>query len=84
MHNHEVGLPNTASILGSRISERQAEIIARLRPPRVYLMFDKDSAGIGAILSARERLRKFPLYVVRYPKGKSDPAELIERRHIAR
>lgn len=73
---HDAGIGYVLGILGSKISRQQAEIIASLRPPRIWLMFDKDPAGIGAIISAKQRLRKFPLYVCRYPKGKTDPAEL--------
>lgn len=77
MHQH--GLRFFAGILGTGISEAQARIVDRLRPKRIFLFFDKDSAGIHNIEIASERLRKYPLYVVRYPKGKSDPAELTER-----
>jgi hypothetical protein len=67
---------NAVGILGSGISDRQVEILSRLRPKRVVLMFDKDIAGVKNIENAMLKLKKYPLFVCRYPKGKSDPAEL--------
>lgn len=69
-------LKNVGAILGTGISNQQVRIIARVNPPRIYLLFDKDSAGVRNIEIAVSKLRKYPLYVVRYPRGKSDPAEL--------
>ena len=76
--NHQHGLHNTVAILGTGISEPQRRIIARINPPKILLMFDKDSAGIRNIEIAAAMLRKYPLYIMRYPKGKSDPAEMTE------
>jgi hypothetical protein len=76
---HQHGLRNTVAILGTGISEEQRRIIARLRPKKITLMFDKDSAGIHNIEIAAGLLRKYPLYVVRYPNGKTDPATLTAR-----
>jgi hypothetical protein len=70
--NHQDALRNTTAILGTGISERQCRIIEKLKPPRIYFMFDKDSAGIVNIEIAVGMLKKYPLYVVRFPKGKSD------------
>jgi hypothetical protein len=70
--NHQDGLRNTTAILGTGISEKQCRIIAKMRPPRIYFMFDKDSAGIRNIEIAASMLRKYPIYVVKFPKGKSD------------
>jgi DNA primase len=67
--------------LGTGISEKQVKIIARLDPPKVYLFFDKDTAGVRNIEIAVPMLRKYPLYVVRYPRGMSDPAEVGEKVH---
>lgn len=77
MHQH--GLRFFGGILGTGISEQQRRIVARFRPRRIYLWFDKDSAGVHNIEIAAQKLRKYPLYVVRYPKGKSDPAEVTEQ-----
>ena len=76
---HQHGLRNTVAILGTGISQQQQRIVARINPPRIYLWFDKDSAGIRNIEIAYAKLKKYPLYIVRYPKGKSDPATLTRR-----
>jgi len=84
---HQHGLRNAGAILGTGISEQQRRIIARLNPPRIYLFFDRDSAGIRNIEIAVPKLRKYPLYVVKYPKGKSDPAVMTNEeahRQISR
>lgn len=72
----QLGFRNVVAILGTGISEQQRRIIARINPPKIYLLFDKDTAGIRNIEIAVGSLRKYPLYVVRYPRSKSDPAEL--------
>lgn len=74
--NHQHGLTNTVGILGTGISDEQCRILSRLNPQRVYLMFDKDVAGVHNIEIAEKKLKKYPLYVVRYPKHRSDPAEM--------
>jgi Toprim-like len=84
---HQAGLKNTGGILGTGISEEQRRIVARINPPKVIFAFDKDSAGVINIEIASAALRKYPQYVMLYPKGKSDPAELTEqeaRRQISR
>ena len=84
---HQHGLRNTGAILGTGISEQQRRIIARLNPPKVYLFFDRDSAGIRNIEIAIPMLRKYPLYVVKYPQGKNDPAVMTNaeaHRQISR
>lgn len=72
------GLP-AVGILGTGISDRQRSIISNLRPKSIFLMFDKDAAGVRNIEIAYEMLKHYPLHVCRYPKGKSDPAELSEK-----
>lgn len=64
------------AILGSKISEIQAKFIASLRPKCIYTFFDADVAGITATISVAQRIRTVPIRVCRYPKGKTDPAEL--------
>lgn len=73
---HQHGLTNTVAILGSKVGEIQSQLIANLRPKAIYTMFDADAAGVGATISAAARLRSSPLRVCRYPKGKTDPAEI--------
>lgn len=70
---HEIPV---AGILGTGISDAQVKILASLRPRRVFLMYDKDLSGVKNIEIASRKLRRYPLFVCRYPAGKSDPAEL--------
>lgn len=79
IHFHQHGLTNTGGILGTGISDDQVRVIAKLRPPKITLAFDRDSAGIRNIEIAAKKLRKYPLYVMRYPSGRHDPQELSER-----
>lgn len=84
---HQYGLSNTGGILGTGISDEQVKIIAKLRPPKIIFAFDRDPAGIRNIEIASRKLRKYPLYVMRYPSGKNDPQELSEKeawRQISR
>ena len=76
---HQHGLRNAVAILGTGISEQQRQIISRIKPRKIFLMFDKDSAGVHNIEIASQKLRKYPMFVCRYPKGKSDPAELTKK-----
>lgn len=71
------GLQATA-ILGTGLSDRQAQIIMTLRPKRIYLMFDKDAAGVRNVKAAAQQLTKLPIFVCLYPKAKSDPAQLTK------
>jgi hypothetical protein len=45
-------------------------------------MFDKDTAGVRNIEIAMEKLRRYPLFICRYPAGKSDPAELSREQAV--
>jgi len=74
----QLGITNAVATLGTGISEIQARIVERFRPPYVYLMFDRDTSGVHGIEIARRRLPKSNLRVCRYPKGKFDPGELEE------
>lgn len=81
---HGKGWANTVGTLGTGISQEQVEILARLRPSRIFLFFDRDSAGVHGIEIAERRLKgKYPLFVCRYPKGKSDPDEMT-RKEVGR
>lgn len=80
---HQHGLRNTVGILGTGISVQQRIILSRLRPKKVFLFFDKDTAGVQNIEIATPMLRKYPTYVVRYPRNRSDPAEM-EKEEIYR
>jgi DNA primase len=71
------GFP-AGGILGTGLSEKQRGVINRTRPKRIFLMFDKDAAGVQNIWKAEAMLPKLPLFVCLYPKGKSDPQELTQ------
>lgn len=73
------GFATTVALLTSRMSRFQARQIASLRPKRIFTMFDADVAGIEATISTYERLPMFPIKVCRFPKGKTDPAQLTRR-----
>jgi 5S rRNA maturation endonuclease (ribonuclease M5) len=79
---HQHGLTNTVGILGTGISDAQCRIIEKLRPKKITLAFDKDVSGIRNIEIAQRKLPKYPLYVMRYPHGRSDPAELTRREAL--
>lgn len=84
---HQNGATNAVGQLGSKLSERQRDIIGHYRPRRVFSFFDKDAAGVRATRAAHWLLRAYPFFVCLYPKGKSDPAELSRKeveRAIAR
>jgi DNA primase len=72
------GFPVLAT-LGSGLSLAQARIIDKLNPRRLYLMFDKDLAGVQNIFHAKRLIQNRPLFVCRYPRDKSDPAELTRK-----
>lgn len=76
MHQH--GYCNTVAILGNNLSEKQKRLIVKLRPKSVYLFFDADAGGVRAIESAQSLSAKYPVKVVKYPKGTKnyDPAKL--------
>jgi DNA primase len=75
----QYGVKPVVAIMGSALSEFQAEIIARARPKCIYTMFDRDSSGIYATNSVHRLLSRIPQKVCRFPRGKNDPAELTRR-----
>ena len=72
---HQVGVTNAVGILGTGLSKRQARIVDKISPKRIYLFFDRDPSGVSNIYSVKERLPHYPLFVVRYPAGLNDPAD---------
>lgn len=80
---HQLGQRNAVAILGTGISKKQVRLVDKLGPKRVYLMFDKDDAGVHNIEIAKSVIRKTPLYICRYPSGKGDPAEMT-REEVGR
>jgi hypothetical protein len=84
VYQHQIGGSNTVGTLGSGLSMAQVKLIAKMNPRRVYLFFDKDSAGMDNIADARAKLRKVPVFVVRYPKHRNDPGEGWTREEVER
>lgn len=82
IRNHQHDLRNTVGLLGSKLSFEQAQLISNLRPKRVITMFDADVSGIEATISVRKRIKRIPIQVCRYPKGKTDPAELSHKEAV--
>ncbi len=82
MRLHQHGIVNVVAILSSKTSEFQAREIASLRPARIYTMFDADVAGINAVISTYERLRNHPIFICRFPKPKTDPAQLTKEEAV--
>jgi DNA primase len=76
---HQLGITNAVAILGTGLSKKQVRLIDKFGPKKIYLLFDKDSAGVDNVVSAKEQINKCPLFVCRYPKGKDDPAELTSQ-----
>lgn len=73
---YQHGLRNVVATLGTGIGEIQSRIVSRLRPRRIFTFFDRDAAGVHGIQLAAKRFgKRYPVFVVRYPKGRSDPAE---------
>ena len=80
----QLGFPAVA-ILGTGISKKQVRLVDKLGPKRVYLMFDKDESGVENIQKvvngtlAHRGIKKTPLRICRYPRGKNDPAEMTRQ-----
>jgi hypothetical protein len=52
-------------------------------PPRIYDFFDKDAAGVDNIFATKQKLTKLPIFVMRLPKHRDDPAEM-QRQEVER
>lgn len=76
MHQH--GFKNTVGILGSSLSDSQKNELVRLRPKAIYICFDADYAGIHAMQTVASLRKHYPLYIVIYPRDKSDPADMTQ------
>lgn len=70
---HQNGIPAVA-VLGSSISERQAELIRR-RFWRVCLAFDNDKAGVAAGVDAAIKLGQLEVRAIKLPEGRKDVQE---------
>ncbi len=76
---HQYGLTHAVATLGTAFTEEHANRLRRLIE-RIYLLFDSDSAGVKASLSAGEILMRMgiPTFVVSLPEG-DDPDSLLRR-----
>lgn len=78
---HQHGFRNTVAVLGAYVSDKQRELIAQLRPKRIYAFFDKDGPGVWALEAASEKLSMYQIKVPLYPKGRGlDPAALTREQ----
>jgi DNA primase len=73
----QAGVPNVVASMGTALTEQQLSRLSRLTK-NLYLCFDADAAGIGAMSRALSLGRKMGLvlHVVRIPDG-LDPADYV-------
>ena len=73
----QVGVPNVVASMGTALTEQQLTRLARVTR-NLYLCFDADAAGLGAMSRALTLGRKMglSLHVVRVPDG-LDPADYV-------
>ena len=73
----QAGVPNVVASMGTALTEQQLERLARVTR-NLYLCFDADAAGLGAMSRALTLGRKMglSLHVVRIPDG-LDPADYV-------
>ena len=73
----QAGVANVVASMGTALTEQQLERMARLTRT-IYLCYDADAAGIGAMQRALTMGRKMnlSLHVVRIPDG-LDPADYV-------
>jgi 5S rRNA maturation endonuclease (ribonuclease M5) len=80
---YQHGITIVVAVMGAGLSDKQVKIVNRLRPRRVYCMFDKDAGGIYSLRATVQALQgKYPVQVCRYPKGRTDPATLTREEAI--
>ena len=73
----QAGIPNVVASMGTSLTEQQLRRLARVTS-NLYLCFDADAAGIGAMSRALALGRRLglALHVVRIPDG-LDPADYV-------
>ena len=73
----QAGIPNVVASMGTSLTEQQLRRLARVTS-NLYLCFDADAAGIGAMSRALALGRRLglSLHVVRMPDG-LDPADYV-------
>lgn len=75
---HQLGIRNAVGILGTGISKKQVRLICQQDPKRIICFFDKDAGGVSNVFAVQKALTKFPISVVRFPRHRSDPAEMTK------
>ena len=77
----QAGVTNVVASMGTALTEQQVQRLARLTR-NVYLCFDADAAGLGAMGRALVLARRLgvTMHVVRVPEG-LDPADLMLAGH---
>jgi DNA primase len=81
---HQHGVSTAVGILGAYLSDRQAEIIMRMRPKLVYTFFDYDGSGANSTMQVRKKITRIPIWVCQYAKGgPTDPASM-SRKEVER
>jgi DNA primase len=77
----QAGVTNVVASMGTALTEQQLQRLARLTR-NVYLCFDADAAGLGAMGRALVLARRLgmTMHVVRVPEG-LDPADLMLAGH---
>lgn len=80
MWMYQLGFKNTLALMGSKISNKQADWIMD-NCNYVVAMLDNDEAGVEGTERLIEYMRKrsVDVFVTKYPKGKNDPAELTKK-----
>jgi len=82
----QAGIPETVCSMGTALTERQLDALARLTP-KVLLCQDPDAAGQEAVAKGKDAIRTFneghrgrglDMRVVRLPPGQ-DPADVVQR-----
>jgi len=74
----QAGIANVVASMGTALTEEQVRALLK-HTPSIYLCFDADAAGQGAMLRALALARSLNVtfHVVRIPAGK-DPAEWVQ------
>jgi 5S rRNA maturation endonuclease (ribonuclease M5) len=82
---HQNGYRSAVAILGTGISKKQARLVDMLRPKRVYLIFDRNAAGVVNVVKAVESLRKQSIFVCRYSTdSEADDPATMSRKEVER
>lgn len=68
---------NIGALMGSSMSKDQAQILINQGNDPVYFLLDDDPAGQAGTKKAYDKLKdQLPVFILKYPEGKNDPADL--------